>query len=341
MNMNPISNINDYLDALKSRRDEFQSNDYEVFFRGHSDATYKVVPKVYRKSTVNKKCYANPKNEHKLFANAETKYPEAFIAQDTTFEKIALMQHYGVSTRLLDLTENALIALYFACSNYKDKKDGAVLVFGIKQEVIKYYNGDSVSILCAISKLPNEKIMPIADEFYKLFMAESFDTKRHKNLNAIQQRAKSLKSSTIIESIRNSYKTLTAIEIEKTTEFLNKCDHIGYIMHEIGHEKPHFKPIIRVEDFDNRILCVKSKLNNDRIKAQSGLFLLFGIYGADKSKLPRIDFAKHKENIEFKEINIDKANKSKILNDLKVLGISDSTVFPGLAHSSDKNILGL
>ena len=81
------------------------------------------------------------------------------------------MQHYGVPTRILDLTTNALVALYFACEESKKIKeitkvkggsflkkvniDGEVIIFNIPNESVCYSDSDKVTILANLSKYEN------------------------------------------------------------------------------------------------------------------------------------------------------------------------------------------
>jgi len=55
---------------------------------------------------------------------------------ETTIQALSIMQHFGVPTRLLDVTECPLAALYFACKNSKElNKDGVVYCFPTSNQV--------------------------------------------------------------------------------------------------------------------------------------------------------------------------------------------------------------
>ena len=69
---------------------------------------------------------------------AKYRLPDIFRNDMQPLELLALLQHYGIPTRLLDITENALVALYFACCSEPDK-DGEVFVFKYNELDVTIY----------------------------------------------------------------------------------------------------------------------------------------------------------------------------------------------------------
>lgn len=97
------------------------------FFRGQSSVDFELMPAIGRERKV--VCDITIFDEERnLIEMAKYKLPDVFRNDLLPLELLSLLQHYGIPTRLLDVTENALVALYFACCEYGDK-DGEVFVF--------------------------------------------------------------------------------------------------------------------------------------------------------------------------------------------------------------------
>jgi hypothetical protein len=93
----------------------FATSKSRWWFRGQIDSTWKLVPKVWRSYDALRERYlAN------LFYQ-RAKLRHASFPDDKDYAAwLALMQHYGLPTRLLDWSDSALIAAYFAVKYERD-----------------------------------------------------------------------------------------------------------------------------------------------------------------------------------------------------------------------------
>jgi len=146
-----VGSVRTFLDALE----KFQTGDKtSIFFRGHKSFTFKITPSIYRETS-----WIN--NEDIMCKELILRCPNDFSGNETTFQTLVKMQHYALPTRLLDLTANPLIALFFA-SEPADipSESGEILIFHVATDEVKYFDSDTVSVLANISRRPREFTVP-------------------------------------------------------------------------------------------------------------------------------------------------------------------------------------
>lgn len=272
--LNQIIEINNKIKTTNPRR--------EIFYRGHSDESYKLIPSIFREYKGNQKFYEEL--EHYAFRELLSMEPKSFINDNFCFDILTRMQHYALPTRLLDISSNPLTALYFACTS-EDKKDnnGEVIILSIVKDDINYFDSDKVSCIANLVKLKYQQ--------------------KNKLFELIQSDKEAILSD---------------------NEFDTNVDYYQLI-HFIRQEKPYFQPTIKASDLSS-ILCVKGRLNQDRIIAQAGSFLLYGL----ESTLSK----EGNDSIKVDKITIKKEDKQYLLDELDILGINERTIYPSIENSS-------
>ena len=316
--INSVSDLSKILQTLGEPKEG-----HTRFFRGHGDKDWQMLPSIYREDYL-------IENEDKIIKDALTYCPDDFLPSDTLFEKLVKLQHYGYSTRLLDLTTNALVALYFALGDKKHyKKDGEIIILDIPNEQVKYWDSDTVAILSAISLRKKEfnliKIMNDISTFSTRDIIKMALKEAREN-SELEKIISSLSQNPLFESLRIENKDSDGTKL--FISIFNKEVEIASIIHDIHADKPYFRPLIHPDDLQ-RVLCVRAKLNNKRISRQQGCFLLFGIKD-NKTEAAAIPDEWQRLASNSQKILVKAENKAAIMQELKSFGISKRTLFPEL-----------
>ena len=226
---NNICVINDVLSIIRSLKSRYDSR-ITLYFRGEACTCWVLNPSVTRNDT-------RKRNERDALIELITRQPDSFDGLGSTFDQLMMAQHYGLPTRLIDITRNPLVGLFNACDNCNDKAheghhaNGRVHIFAVPKPLIKPFTSDTISVIANFARLKLEE--------QNLLLGKSDQTATGEPV---------AEPSTYEETLRR-------------------------FLHFIRREKPYFEPNIDPRDFF-RVFVVEPKRSFARIRAQSGAFLI-------------------------------------------------------------------
>ena len=233
-----ITGLTDFIDAVT----RFAEQDAEFkCYRGQRDTSWENVPGLFRPDLIEFQ-----KNEKRAVRDLVSVHPHEFSADQTMFDRLVRMQHFGLPTRLMDVSRNPLVALYFATEPDPagEEADGVVTGFSVPEQREKYYDSDSISCIANLANMTSSE---------KQTMVE-----------LRSQRAKSASKKDEIDRLN----------AEPVFQRLHQFIRV---------EKPHFLPIIDPIDIF-KPYYVHPKMSNRRILSQAGGFIISGLLPKKKIK---------------------------------------------------------
>src|ERR1043165_8232063 len=171
--------VSEFLERAKAVRRHFKfmpTDRFGPWFRGHQRAEWRLLPKLYREYGGFAKVRGNEiedeiREEFIVRAPILCEHLPAEDARRAEWEWYFMMQHFGTPTRLLDWTEGALIALYFAVKDNPGYYDAAVWAldpYGLNKRVIgqKYVIPPSAT---GVTSREQERVKPwLPERFTKM-----------------------------------------------------------------------------------------------------------------------------------------------------------------------------
>jgi hypothetical protein len=325
---------------------------FGIWFRGHEKACYHLKPSLFRGKIIDgkiceefnqepnpfhKPISASYYDETSMFFHFQHRMPSYNLKNYTLFDWLCLMQHYELPTRLLDWTENILIALFFAVKDKKhDNHDGLIYalnsarlneissIVSRKRQVFDPSNLDvTIRCLFSISRTREEFISYLEKEgVYNEALKEIkykeivkwLSTNDKKILKELLNNEKSLKN---IEKVSYPVAVYPNRNIERMALQLSVMTLYGGKSYDRPKGKNYY---IGITDDIEKLPLFRSifRLNNDILNSEA----------TDYNNVPIT------KNF-LKSFIIRKENKVQIREELKRIGFNDVSMFPEIQNQAN------
>ena len=141
-----VTTLADYVRRIEARKPIANQT---IFYRGHNSLDHDLAPSLLRSA-------GNRKHEKNILRELMSIHPSEFAGDTSVFEQLVRMQHFSLPTRLLDVSNNPLVGMYFVCSSLFNE-DGEVIRITLDRGSVKYYDSDTASCIANLSNLSGKE----------------------------------------------------------------------------------------------------------------------------------------------------------------------------------------
>lgn len=284
-----VNTLSEYVAYISQLQAANEGSNERFFFRGQSNKNWDVRPCLFREN--------NLTIESDIISEACARAPFEFGGR-SAFERLTKLQHYGLPTRMLDVTLNPLVALYFACAKCEDKENYDK----------NYKESDTIDV---------DSDHPFDNEYDvdgAVYYRRAYGHKHNSDDIDLLARIAEMDFSGDIVLHQLVEKLGLRSQIKQAEDF----EELAKVM-----QNAYF---------------VISTFNNERLIRQSGAFLLSGSINIQLNKsdygASRIEKSSCSLNSQFasERIIIPAGSKESLLEELNFYNINQGALFPELEH---------
>ena len=327
-----IRSLKDYVEFINTLKTSFEN---PVFYRGQVNANYLLIPYSLR---------TDPENENLLIEAFSRRFYNEVDSCRNALSKLVLMQHYNLSTRCMDITENPLVALYFACVPYKKYKRaeadeentwGEIILFQEKNddddddkkrpERLKTVESSNVSIIANTAFMDADFTLWNLGSFWKKDANQTYNEK-YINLRTI------VRSSFIVRVPQNNPRIKNQqgafILASASTAYLDKDDTKEKELTEYILSRKYVTYAKLLDDSPFKNLMDKDKTWLLRFKKVRPYDSEFGIFNTDPFDLQRLFYKEDKKRQLV--VLIPPEAKEGIVEELSRFNIREDYIYPDM-----------
>lgn len=264
-----------------------------MFYRGHAVQSWSLIPTVLRHPERDRRDV-----ESEMLTEFISNNPNEFAPDMSLLSQLMKAREYGLPTRLLDVSSDPLVALFFAVENPKhDQSDATLHLFAVPSWLMQPFNSDSVAVVCAYARLRDrDQRLLVGDVDSKNLWDAHMDV-------------------------------ITGNTRFRWNEVMDR------IVGEITKEGRGFSERIDPYDFF-RVFVVVPKIDERRLRTQSGAFLLSAFHESFEpedvlARMPNVPLYDHYK------LTISAAAKPAIREELERLNITRESLLSSLEVSAE------
>ena len=337
--------LESFLHLILNTKNDAVRQETHLYFRGESKYNQYIVPNLYLDEGLTKRS-----SEYYYRVLLSQIGSADYSKSSDLFRHMVDFQHHGAKTRLIDISSNPLIALYFAVENSADVNEyGYVYTFGSfhrddrpDNNAEQFDVGHTVAVKTALSLIPQDKINEFLNTCKSIYARTSrndWNLLRFKDIGLLPLHNDENNLNQL------SFKDISSLQIN-SDEYIVIQTFMDLLNQRAKSSVDLVYPFNIFEDLQLSHIIIPSNCS-DRIKMHQGAFILPKFVNTDGKSMESIQkeidrsVSTLSSNIytpEGKAINVIRIpgdKKARIKKELANIGISEGFVYSDIEHRSN------